>query len=158
MRSALRLHVAVAPLAHPRHRFAPPLAAPLPRSRRRCASGEGEAAPIGADAPPGLAGLRLREDGELVDEAGRTLNSLGATRFDVAVQAMRGAIPMPADPAASNERGPAGQITRSCATRWTGRSRRSRPLREATHAPHQPLSWPRLCARTAVQTRLLSAA
>ena len=49
-------------------------------------------------------------DGELVDEKGRALNALGATRFDVAVQAMRGAFPTPQDAAASNERGPPGQI------------------------------------------------
>ena len=65
--------------------------------------------PIGPGVP-GLEGLRLREDGELVDEAGRALNALGATRFDVAVQAMRGAFPTPQDAEASNERGPPGQI------------------------------------------------
>ena len=45
-----------------------------------------------------------------MDEKGRALNALGATRFDVAVQAMRGAFPTPQDAAASNERGPPGQI------------------------------------------------
>jgi putative lipoic acid-binding regulatory protein len=82
------------------------------RTHRRCASGvrDGEGAPIGPGAPPGLEGLRLREDGELVDEAGRALNALGATRFDVAVQAIRGAFPTPQDPAESNERAPPGQM------------------------------------------------
>ena len=54
--------------------------------------------------------MRLREDGELVDEAGRALNALGATRFDVAVQAIRGAFPTPQDPTESNERAPPGQM------------------------------------------------
>jgi hypothetical protein len=55
-------------------------------------------------APPGLEGLRLTPEGELVDERGKALNALGATRFDVAVQAMRGAFPGTSDAAASNER------------------------------------------------------
>ncbi len=61
------------------------------------------------DAPPGLAGLRMTPDGELVDERGRALNALGATRFDVAVQAIRGAFPT-GDAAASTERAPPGQV------------------------------------------------
>ena len=84
-----------------------------PTRTRRCVSAssrDGEAAPIGPGAPPGLEGLRLREDGELVDEVGRALNALGATRFDVAVQAIRGAFSTPQDPAESNERGPPGQV------------------------------------------------
>ena len=37
--------------------------------------------------PPGLS---LSPEGELLDEAGKRLNEFGATRFDVAVRAMRG--------------------------------------------------------------------
>ena len=62
------------------------------------------------NAPPGLDGLRLTLDGELVDERGRALNALGATRFDVAVQAMRGAFATPARPEDSHERAPPGQM------------------------------------------------
>ena len=93
-----------------RCRSTPPLPAAAARAQRRCTAGarDGEAAPVGA--PPGLEGLRLDDNGELVDEAGRALNALGATRFDVAVQALRGAFATPQDPAESNERAPPGQI------------------------------------------------
>ncbi len=50
-----------------------------------------------------MQGLRLNEHGQLVDERGKALNDLGATRFDLAVQALRGVFPS-AEGAASNER------------------------------------------------------
>lgn len=40
--------------------------------------------------PPELAGLRLNAAGDLVDERGKAINELGATRFDIAVHALRG--------------------------------------------------------------------
>ena len=41
--------------------------------------------------PDALKGLVLNEDGDLVDtKTGKVLNEFGATRFDVAVRAMRG--------------------------------------------------------------------
>ena len=112
MRALLLRHVACVPHAPLRCRAAPhPAAGPAAGAKRCCAAGagDGDAAPIGPGVP-GLEGLRLRDDGELVDENGRALNALGATRFDVAVQAMRGAFPTPQDPAESNERGPPGQL------------------------------------------------
>lgn len=111
MRALLVLRASYALHAPRSSRFTLP-ALPVARTQRRCAAGarDGDAAPIGPGAPAGLEGLRLRDDGELVDEAGRALNALGATRFDVAVQAIRGAFPTPQDPAESNERAPPGQL------------------------------------------------
>jgi putative lipoic acid-binding regulatory protein len=52
------------------------------------------ASEITADArhsAPHFAGLCINEDGELVDEkTGKVINEFGATRFDVAVRALRG--------------------------------------------------------------------
>ena len=55
-----------------------------------CRATSGEEAD--GELPDALKGVRLSEDGEtLIDERGDAINELGATRFDVAVQAMRGA-------------------------------------------------------------------
>ena len=43
------------------------------------------------DLPEGLRGLAVNEEGDLVDAAtGKAINEFGATRFDVAVRALRG--------------------------------------------------------------------
>jgi putative lipoic acid-binding regulatory protein len=99
---------AAAATSTPRTRAAPPHRRAAPP--RRCAALPHDDASVPLrDAPPGLAGLRMTPDGELVDERGKSLNALGATRFDVAVQAIRGAFPT-GDAAASTERAPAGQV------------------------------------------------
>ena len=110
-------------------------AAAARRCRAPCrAAHGGDTRPLPDDAPDGLAGLRISADGELVDERGKALNALGArhalrcaawplrraalpltllprarSRFDVAVQAMRGAFPT-GDAAASTERAPPGAV------------------------------------------------
>jgi putative lipoic acid-binding regulatory protein len=91
-------------LAPRRHRHRPCRAAVQPP-----ASPDGSVPLRGPALPSGLEGLRLTADGELVDERGRALNALGATRFDVAVQAIRGAFPT-GDASASTERAAPGQV------------------------------------------------
>ena len=112
-----------------------PAAAAARRCRAPCRAAHGDTRPLPDDAPDGLAGLRISADGELVDERGKALNALGArhalrcaawaaaalccaaadaarstrSRFDVAVQAMRGAFPT-GDAAASTERAPPGAV------------------------------------------------
>ncbi|KAG1670757.1 hypothetical protein FOA52_013984 [Chlamydomonas sp. UWO 241] len=55
------------------------------------------------DFPEAQKGLRLNEDGDLIDtKTGRVINDFGATRWDVAVRALRGEIDAP--PEENNER------------------------------------------------------
>ncbi|KAI3426499.1 hypothetical protein D9Q98_008864 [Chlorella vulgaris] len=65
---------------------------PLARcsSRARCKASEAGGSP--QELPPELQGLSVSEDGQhLIDsKTGKVVNDLGATRFDVAVRAMRG--------------------------------------------------------------------
>jgi len=64
--------------------------------------------------PPGLEGLRLDDNGSLVEEkTGKALNALGATRFDVAVRAMRGEMTRHLDPGEDREDATSGKIAES---------------------------------------------
>ncbi|GLC37165.1 hypothetical protein PLESTB_000987000 [Pleodorina starrii] len=48
------------------------------------------------DLPPELQGLQINEDGFLIDtKTGKVINEMGATRFDVAVRALRGELDPP---------------------------------------------------------------
>ncbi|KAK9816968.1 hypothetical protein WJX72_007598 [[Myrmecia] bisecta] len=52
----------------------------------------------GQDLPPALQGLSLNDEGLLVDEkTGKVINEYGATRFDVAVRAIRGEFDPPSN-------------------------------------------------------------
>eukprot|EP01025_Chloroclados_australasicus_P035227 TRINITY_DN35938_c0_g1_i5.p1 TRINITY_DN35938_c0_g1~~TRINITY_DN35938_c0_g1_i5.p1 ORF type:complete len:203 (-),score=21.25 TRINITY_DN35938_c0_g1_i5:333-941(-) len=63
--------------------------------------------------PESLKDLAINDKGDLVDEKGNIINGFGASRFDVAVRAMRGEFdPLPAEKEYDNERS-SGLLTES---------------------------------------------